>query len=309
MRFWSTRNFRNNIDTCIQHRLPLKVIMSWLSLARSNPSIRWAAGGWTFFIAENAILSENRTWLIQQLGDDQYHLCYGTLSTIATASIGYAYYTIRKAAPMDPQLVLWKALKGNKPPLAAVTCGWIFTTLGLVMASQVAPKMQIPVAMVDTNANDNDNENPTVGPSAPSASSSMKLQVRCPFDFTDKKDPNTALHGLERISRHPGLWSLGLVGLGQSILSPAMPQMIWWMGPAAIAWLGGWHTDSRYKRGMGGTLEPGYASQTSNLPFGALISGRQGHGSWQALANELKPLNAAVAVGASTLWVLRRVVR
>lgn len=284
------------------HRLHLlKVTMSWLSLARSNPSIRWAAGGWTFFIAENAILSENRTWLIQQLGDDQYHLCYGTLSTIATASIGYAYYTIRKA-PIDPQLALWK---GSKPPMSAAIGGWIFLTLGLVMASQVAPKMQIPVAMVDTNA---DAANPTdVGPSTSSASSMMKLQVRCPFDFTDKKDPNTALHGLERISRHPGLWSLGLVGLGQSILAPAMPQRIWWMGPAAIAWLGGWHTDSRYRRGMGGTLEPGYASQTSNLPFGALISGRQGHGSWQALANELKPLNAAVAIGASTLWVLRRV--
>jgi hypothetical protein len=282
--------------------------MSWLSLARSNPSIRWAAGGWTFFIAENAILSENRTWLIQQLGDDQYHLCYGTLSTIASASIGYAYYTIRKAAPLNPQLALWKTAK---PPMPVAIGGWMFLTLGLVMASQVAPKFQIPVAMVDENANAASNADPTVGPSAPSAAAppSMKLKVRCPFDFTDKKDPNTTLHGLERISRHPGLWSLGLVGLGQSILASSMPQRIWWMGPAAIAWLGGWHTDSRYRRGMGGTLEPGYASQTSNLPFWALISGRQGHGSWQALANELKPLNAAVAIGASTLWVLRRAVR
>jgi uncharacterized membrane protein len=271
--------------------------MSWLSAARSNPSIRWAAGGWTFFIAENAILSENRTWLIQQLGDDQYHLCYGTLSTIATASIGYAYYVIKKAAPLTA-----------KPPtlhMTAIIGGWTFLFSGLAMASQLAPAFQIPVAMVDANANASSNANPTVGPSAPSTSP-MKLQVRCPFDFTDKKDPNTALHGVERISRHPGLWSLGLVGLGQSILAPTMPLRIWWLGPAAMAWLGGWHTDSRFQRGMGGTLEPGYASETSNVPFGALISGRQGSGAWLALREELKPLNITVAGGALFLWALKR---
>eukprot|EP00429_Kryptoperidinium_foliaceum_P035047 CAMPEP_0176166482 /NCGR_PEP_ID=MMETSP0120_2-20121206/85149_1 /TAXON_ID=160619 /ORGANISM="Kryptoperidinium foliaceum, Strain CCMP 1326" /LENGTH=72 /DNA_ID=CAMNT_0017504031 /DNA_START=12 /DNA_END=227 /DNA_ORIENTATION=+ len=69
--------------------------MSFLS-ALKYPAIRWAAGGWAFFIAENAILSENRTYLIQELGDDRYHLVYGTLSTIATASIGYSFYSIRK---------------------------------------------------------------------------------------------------------------------------------------------------------------------------------------------------------------------
>ena len=256
----------------------MSVIFS-VAKSASNPSIRWAAGGWTFFIFENALLSENRTWLIGELGDDRYHLCYGTLSTIATASIGYSFHLIRR------QQLSTQAMNLIPGPAARVG-GWAFLSLGLAMASQVAPKLQIPVGLSEHNS----------------------FQVRCPFDFSDKKDPNdTSLHGLERITRHPGLWSFGFVGLGQSFLAASLPLRIWWMGPAAVAWLGGSHTDSRFRRGMGGTLEPGYASQTSNVPFMALLTGKQGSGSWSALAQETKPLNVALAVGMSSLWVLRKV--
>ncbi len=160
-------------------------------------------------------------------------------------------------------------------------------SLGAIMASQAIPKMQIPVAVANNSS----------------------LQVRCPFDFTDSKGIDDTLHGLERITRHPGLWSLGMIGLGQACLSATLPQRLWWCGPAAVAWLGGAHTDSRFQRGLGGTLTPEYESRTSNLPFGAMISGRQGGGSWQALTQEIKPLNAMVAVTASSLWILRKVVR
>ena len=56
---------------------------------------RWAVGGWTFFIAENFLLSENRTWLIDEIGDDNYHLVYGFFSTVACSSIGYGYFKLR----------------------------------------------------------------------------------------------------------------------------------------------------------------------------------------------------------------------
>ena len=136
----------------------------------------------------------------------------------------------------------------------------------------------------------------------------MGLKVRCPFDFTDKRvqDSASQIYGLERITRHPGLWSFGLIGLGQSFLAASLPQRIWWTGPAAVAWLGGSHTDSRFRRGMGGTLPPEYDCQTSNIPFWAMICGKQGSGSWNELMNEVKPLNALVAVGISTLMVLRK---
>lgn len=255
--------------------------MASLIMNMRYPAIRWAVGGWSFFIAENALLSENRTWLIHELGDDRYHLCYGTLSSIATVSIGYAFYSIRKMK-LPTSMTLWN----KRPPMTAALGGWLSLSIGFIMASQAIPKLQIPVAVANSS-----------------------LQVRCPFDFTDSKGEGNSLHGLERITRHPGLWSFGFIGLGQACLSATLPLQLWWCGPAAVAWLGGAHTDSRFQRGLGGTLTPHYEARTSNIPFWALMSGKQGSGSWQALGQEIKPLNAIVAVAASSLWVVRKVVR
>jgi hypothetical protein len=46
--------------------------------------------------------------------------------------------------------------------------------------------------------------------------------------------------------------------------------------------------------------------QTSNIPFLAMITGKQ-NGCWEGLGKELKPLNAALAVLASSAWILRRI--
>jgi len=253
--------------------------------------LRWAVGGWSLFVVENAVLSENRTWLIDSMGDDNYHAFYGTFSTIATVSIGYAYYRItRKTPPIPPQLRRWKA--NTSPPTIAGMSSWCCMSVGLVMASQVAPTFQIPVSVSE----------------GPAGNLQMNFQVRCPFDFNDKRlesdDPSGA-RGLERISRHPGLWSLGLMGMSQSFLAPTIPLQVWWLGPALVAWLGGSHTDSRFRRGMGGTLHAEYDSQTSNIPFLAMISGKQ-NGCWEGLVKEIKPVNAALALVASSAWVLRR---
>ena len=266
-----------------------------LSVLRS-PAVRWAAGGWSFFIAENALLSENRTWLIQELGDEPYHLVYGTLSTVATASIGYAYYSILKTK-VSPALAM------NPRSSLTMVGGWIFLSIGTILASQTAPKMQIPFSLIDKSTT------ATTTTTSESPFTSKSLQVRCPFDFSDKKVALDSIHGVERITRHPGLWSLGFVGLGQAILAPTIPQKIWWCGPAAVALLGGSHTDSRFRRGMGGTLSPEYECQTSNLPFWAIASGKQGSNAWQSMIEDIKPSNALAAIGATALWVLRRVVR
>lgn len=167
-----------------------------------------------FFIAENAILSENRTWLIQQLGDGNYHNVYGAVSSIATASIGYAYYKIRRAT-LSQRLNLWK----KSPPLVAAAGSFIFLTIGLVMASQAAPKMQVPVTMSSAGG---------IG------SWGVGFQARCPFDFSDKHEVGNygyggSVRGVERVSRHPGLWAFGFIGIGQSLLATTIPLRIWWM--------------------------------------------------------------------------------
>ena len=240
-----------------------------------------AAGGWIFFVAENALLSENRTWLIDEFGDQRYHAMYGTLSTIATASIGYAFLRLKRQNP--PKL---SALVPKASP-ATLGASWVFLTVGLNLATQGLPKFQIPLALSDGNNG---------------------IQVRCPFDFKEPEREDGALHGLERVTRHPGLWSMGMFGIGHALLLPpaALPLKVWFTGPALVAWLGGAHTDSRFRRGMGGTLSPHQDAQTSNLPFAAMMTGQQGNilDSASKLMAELKPLNAALATAASTVWVV-----
>eukprot|EP00980_Cylindrotheca_fusiformis_P025059 scaffold12982_cov129-Cylindrotheca_fusiformis.AAC.7 len=215
------------------------------------------------------------------MGDVNYHYIYGTFSTAATASIGYGFYKLQKAI-VPPNLIVWN----KKPPVPSALGAWAFMTLGVFLASQTLPKFQVPVTIVD----------------------SKKVQVRCPFDFTGKKtSENIEVYGTERITRHPGLWSLGCIGVGQSFVATSVPLRLWWLGPSFVAWLGGAHADSRFRRGLGGTMDPFFDSQTSNLPFWAVVSGKQGNGSVEALLKETKELNAAAAIAASTLWILRKI--
>jgi uncharacterized membrane protein len=255
-----------------------------------SPSLRWAAGGWAFFIAENVILSENRTFLIENLGDGGYHNVYGFFSTAAVVSIGYAY--VRKVRNVAP--LLWTVAT----PLPSRVASWMILSLGLSMASQTLPKFQIPVAYTANTdeAPDKKEENPKPAPSS-------SFQVRCPFDFTDPKQHGGQLYGLERISRHPGLWSMALVGIGHACLVPSLPQRVWLIMPTLLALVGGAHTDSRYRRGMGGTLEADYDDKTSNVPFAAMLTRV---GGWQELATEVKPINALLATGVAALWAFKR---
>jgi len=141
-----------------------------------KPSIRWATWGWAFFIAENFILSENRSTIIEQLGDSNYHILYGTVSSAATASIGYGYLQLRKLAKLSHSTLL-----NSKPPNSHVVGAWFFMSIGVFLASQSLPRMQIPI----------------------SSSDGASLQVRCPFDFTGKKENETSpIYGVERITRY-----------------------------------------------------------------------------------------------------------
>lgn len=275
---------------------------SSIRLALTSSSMKWAVGGWSFFIAENCILSENRQHLISQLGDDGYHAAYGTLSTAAMGSAFYGYFRhVRNAAPL-----LWT---GSVAPLSSKLLGFVFLSVGLGMASQIPPKVQIPVHYAG-----GDDAPPLHSSTVPVANGSGEggagWKVRCPFDFTDKKDTGDGhiVHGLERITRHPGLWSLGFMGLGSACLVPSLPQKAWLAMPMLVALIGGEHTDSRYRRGMGGLLTDEYDRATSNIPFLALLSGTQGNvgAVLHEFVREVKPLNAAIAVGLSGLWVLTK---
>lgn len=278
--------------------------------------MKWAVGGWSLFIAENLVLSENRTFIIQQLGDDGYHYLYGFLSTAAVGSIMYGYrYKVRGAGPFS-----WPV--GAAAPPAAKAASFIVHAVALGMASQTFPKFQIPVHMTSDTAESAVAVGPAVPASVPAAPRQWK--VRCPFDFTDSKsqtgadksnphrnlDGSVELHGLDRVTRHPGLWSFGLLGVGSALLVPSLPTRVWMSMPLMVALIGGGHTDSRHRRGIGGALCEDMDKVTSNVPFLAMIAGRQEGGSvlgaFSEFSKEFKWLNAGVAAALAAGWVSRR---
>ena len=90
-----------------------------------------------------------------------------------------------------------------------------------------------------------------------------------------------------------------LAGRSPMPLEPGRP-----MAAALVAAIGTTHQDYRFRRNSGGELSPEVDAVTSNVPFLALFTGQQ---SWKALGEEMKWLNAAVALlGTGLLAISRR---
>jgi len=188
--------------------------------APTGSALRWAVGGWTFFIAENALLSENRAHIISALGDDEketkYHMLYGTISTAACVSIGYGY--LRRARNAPP--FLWAV--SAAPPVWRLAAGVLLQGIGFAGLAQGLPLLQSPVAMAAAETS----------PAAATAAPPAGWVVRCPFNFVDKdvapaEDLGPGPHGAQRVTRHPGFWSFGLVCLGAAATVPSIPQAAW----------------------------------------------------------------------------------
>jgi prenyl protein peptidase len=188
--------------------------------------------------------------------------------------------------------------------------------LGL-LGFQTLPKLQVPVQILQsqepvssatTESQNNtssstisgDNISKSANEQRPQKPPSWNLQVRCPFDFTDRrqneKEKGDSITGVHRVSRHPGLWALGLTCCGNGFLQPTFPLSIFMMGPLAVAMIGGAHTDSRYRRNLGGSVNPAYMEATSNVPFLAMLLGKQGNQALSQWLEELKGTNVAVGL-------------
>ena len=133
----------------------------------------------------------------------------------------------------------------------------------------MAPKAQIPVIFTSEEAAAQEDKS---GPLPPSSSQKRLAKIRCPFDFTP---PVGGLYGIDRVSRHSALWSMACVGLGQALVTPSIPLAAWMCMPTVLALVGGGHHDSRFRRGIGGTLSADYEKKTSNIPFYGMMMGDQ----------------------------------
>ena len=247
-----------------------------------SKGIRWMSVGWLGFITENVVLSENRTEIIAAFGDDNYHRLYNTLSTVACGSIAWGFF---------------KHGRGKGPILShrskvSLFSGYVLQTMGFVGISQLLPKFQIPVTK-DSSATQTASEFPTAS----------SFALRCPMDFRPNDVPADGIYGLERVSRHANLWSFGFVTLGFAATTVFVPEIIMCIWPAIFTYVGSSHQDHRYRRGMGGTLSKEKDEKTSNIPFVALLSGKQ---SWDSLLQEMKWENAGIAALGTSLTALRR---
>ncbi len=111
----------------------------------------------------------------------------------------------------------------------------------------------------------------------------------------DKPD---AVKGMLRITRHPFLWGVSIWALGHLLANGDLPSIILFGSMLALGVFGTVSIDAKRKKALGAKWDA-FAAQTSNIPFGAVLSGRQklslGEIGWWRLA-------LAVAIWAALLW-------
>ena len=103
----------------------------------------------------------------------------------------------------------------------------------------------------------------------PELSVGRMIKGGCPFAFPPKND---RVEGVQRITRHPSLWALGLFGLGYAASALYVTEFAFGVFPVIFTVIGGAHQDHRHRES--GKLSPERDTLTSHIPFAALITGR-----------------------------------
>lgn len=111
----------------------------------------------------------------------------------------------------------------------------------------------------------------------------------------DKPDP---AKGILRLTRHPFLWGVAIWALAHLLVNGDAPSLVLFGALLVLALTGGASIDAKRRKALG----PKYAAfvaQTSNLPFAAVLAGKQklslGEIGWWRLL-------LAVAIYAALLW-------
>ena len=82
------------------------------------------------------------------------------------------------------------------------------------------------------------------------------------------------VRGMLRITRHPFLWGVAIWAAGHLLVSGSLASLILFGSLLALALFGTASIDAKRKRALGATWDS-FAAQTSNVPFGAILAGRQ----------------------------------
>lgn len=80
--------------------------------------------------------------------------------------------------------------------------------------------------------------------------------------------------GMLRITRHPFLWGVAIWAAGHLLANGDAPSVLLFGSMLALAIFGTFSIDAKRKRALGETYDA-FTAQTSNVPFAAILSGRQ----------------------------------
>jgi uncharacterized membrane protein len=80
--------------------------------------------------------------------------------------------------------------------------------------------------------------------------------------------------GMLRITRHPFLWGVAIWAAGHLLVNGDTPSLILFGTMLFLAVSGTFSIDAKRRRALGATYEA-FEAHTSNVPFGAVVSGRQ----------------------------------
>jgi uncharacterized membrane protein len=87
-------------------------------------------------------------------------------------------------------------------------------------------------------------------------------------------DRPDVVSGMLRITRHPFLWGVAIWAAGHLLVNGDGPSLLLFGSMLFLGVSGTYSIDAKRKRALGPSWDA-FAAQTSNVPFGAIASGRQ----------------------------------
>lgn len=87
-------------------------------------------------------------------------------------------------------------------------------------------------------------------------------------------DRPDVIKGMLRITRHPFLWGVAIWAAGHLLVNGDRASLVLFGSMLVLALFGTASIDAKRKRALGATWDA-FAAQTSNVPFAAILAGRQ----------------------------------
>lgn len=264
-----------------------KILKKGYMSSSSWKGVKWIAFGWSAFLAENLILSENREEIISSSlfggSVEKYRRLYSGLSVAAMGSVAYGYFMHgRRQGPMLSQ------------PILAGKFGRFFglTLQGFGVAGLLhlyLPKLQVPITSGFSFQCPIDYKSSRA--SIDKASGNRASAISSEINESISSNASSSPTEIFRITRHPMLWSLALTSLPWALMTRYVSHVVMFSGPTLMALLGGWHQD-RVRLSSDRTTRE-YLEATSNVPGWALLTGKQ---DVIKLMSELRWVNVALGL-------------